>query len=192
MLPAAYLEHHLPGRSRLRIPSRRGDKSFFSAVRGQLANCPGVQVLKLNPATGSVLIAHSGALAEVKSFASGRNLFDLHPAEAEPEPPRFKSSGEGRKSGASLDTLPVAAAAFSGLSLYQAARSQYFGSAAESLWSSFQLGTFHGRPGWAAAYLAIAALQASRGRVLGSASSLLFYALTAHFISRLQKGRAPR
>jgi hypothetical protein len=191
MLAAAYVEHHLPGRSRLRIPSRRGDKPFFSALHDQLAKCPGVQVLKANPATGSVLIAHRGEIAEVKAFASRTHLFELDPAEVAAAPTRLNGSGERRRSAVSPEPLPVAAAVFSGLSLYQVARSQFFGSAAESLWSSYQLRAFHGRPGWAAAFLAIAALQASRGKVLGSASSLLFYALTAHFISRMRKGRTP-
>ena len=58
----AYLVHSIPGRTRLKIPERRGDHIFFDEVAERLRNCAGVSEVECNPLTGSVLIHHSGLI----------------------------------------------------------------------------------------------------------------------------------
>jgi len=61
MLPEAYITHVAKGRVRIKIPSRRGDRAFFSALKDklpELSSIPGVQRIEMNPTTGSVLVIH--------------------------------------------------------------------------------------------------------------------------------------
>lgn len=52
--------HSIPGRTRFKIPERRGDHIFFDEIARRLRDCAGVSEVKCNPLTGSVLIHHSG------------------------------------------------------------------------------------------------------------------------------------
>jgi hypothetical protein len=76
-LPQARIEHALPGRLRLRIPSRRGDRRYFEAVGGQIATLTGVRSLRANPITGGLLIEHATGTDAIASFAREHGLFNL-------------------------------------------------------------------------------------------------------------------
>lgn len=76
-LPAAEVAHAMPGRTRLRLPDRRGDAAFFASVASGLSSLPGVFDVETRPLTGSVLIAHLGPLDELGDAARRAGLFDL-------------------------------------------------------------------------------------------------------------------
>jgi hypothetical protein len=59
--PAAVLVHHIAGRTRFRIPAKRGDDAYFATIGEQFSQCPGVSSVATNSVTGSVLIAHESS-----------------------------------------------------------------------------------------------------------------------------------
>lgn len=84
MVPEAYVSHRAPRRLRIKIPSKKGNSSFFSTLLDRLAKCPGVEEVKVNPQIGSVLILYTGDTKAVTEFAKKSDLFHLKPA----RPPR--------------------------------------------------------------------------------------------------------
>ncbi|MHC1728209.1 MAG: hypothetical protein AB9866_19755 [Syntrophobacteraceae bacterium] len=56
MPPLAYVSHQTPERIRLKIPSRKGDSSYFRSLEGVCATTPGVRDAHSNPVTGSLLL----------------------------------------------------------------------------------------------------------------------------------------
>ena len=77
MLPVAKISHQTSERLRLRIPSRKGDSEYFDLLQNKLANISGVETLKINPSTSSVLIVHKGNGADLIEFGKQNNLFAL-------------------------------------------------------------------------------------------------------------------
>jgi hypothetical protein len=75
--PRAYPVHHMPGRTRLRVRARRGDRAFFADVGARLRRLPGVSRVDVNPTTGSLLIHHSIPIKQLVSAALGSDLGDL-------------------------------------------------------------------------------------------------------------------
>jgi hypothetical protein len=86
--PAAAVVHETPGRSRLRVAEKRGDRAYFEAAQRVLSGCPGVRRVSVSPLTGSLLVLHAGELAAVVSFARDRAIFELAAA---PLPDTFAS-----------------------------------------------------------------------------------------------------
>lgn len=85
MMPIAHVMHALQGRVRIRIPSRRGNKQYFSRLHASLVTFSAVENLRINPKTGSVLIEYTGAsFVQLKSFAIETELFLLEDLENEP------------------------------------------------------------------------------------------------------------
>jgi Heavy metal associated domain 2 len=54
--------HNLPGRTRFKIPERRGDQAFFDEISERLRKFPSVREVKANPLTASLLLHYSGDL----------------------------------------------------------------------------------------------------------------------------------
>ena len=79
MLPAAFIEHQLPHRLRLKIPSMRGDGAFFEELARRLSMLPGVTALSANPVTASILIHHAGDSKAVTSMMVQEGLLDVRP-----------------------------------------------------------------------------------------------------------------
>jgi Heavy metal associated domain 2 len=52
--------HNLPGRTRFKIPERRGDHAFFHEISELLRKFPSMQKVESNPLTGSFLLLYSG------------------------------------------------------------------------------------------------------------------------------------
>jgi len=77
MLPEAHIAHSLARRARIRIPEKKGSASYFSAVYEQLSKCPGVEAVKVNPATGSVLVLHDCDSRALAKYARDKELFSL-------------------------------------------------------------------------------------------------------------------
>jgi hypothetical protein len=78
MTPAGLLVHHIPGRTRFRIPVKRGDRAYFANLTEQLGQCPGVGAVTASEVTGSVLVLHEAADPDVLvSYARTFDLFDV-------------------------------------------------------------------------------------------------------------------
>lgn len=95
MTPAR-LAHAVPGRARLRLDTRRGDRGFFDALCERLSACPALERVEPRVSTGSLILSHRGELAPILAWARSRGLFDLQPAPevgARPQPAR-EGAGE--------------------------------------------------------------------------------------------------
>jgi Heavy metal associated domain 2 len=77
MTPAAVIAHTSTGRLRIRITSQRGNLAALKSHGDQLATCPGVLSIEVNPSTGSILILHQTTVQEIAEFARSKNLFSL-------------------------------------------------------------------------------------------------------------------
>lgn len=77
MIPVAHLAHELPGRTRLKIPSERGNTNYFDRVCHELAECPGIVRIEINSRTGSLLILHTELITRIAGFACDHQLFVL-------------------------------------------------------------------------------------------------------------------
>ncbi len=77
MIPEAYMSHRAPGRLRIKIPSKKGNHSFFSTLLDRLAKCPGIEEVKVSPEIGSALILYTGDTKAVTEFAKKNDLFHL-------------------------------------------------------------------------------------------------------------------
>ena len=73
----AYVNHLSPGRLRVKIPSRKGDEIFFSSLKGQLSNLPGLENIETNPVTGSILLIHSLDSKAVTDFLKAQHLLKV-------------------------------------------------------------------------------------------------------------------
>jgi len=187
MIPVAYIEHQLPGRVRLRVPSRRGEVPFFEKVVRELSKHPAIRELTATPLTGSITLQHFEPLQPIIAAAADQKLFEtsrLEPAAKarESKPVSGPSKGPGLANGL--------ATGLSGLSLFQAAQGNVLGSAVENFWLSFGAHRTLGRADVAAGFAALGVFQLLRGQLFGPASSLFFYALAMRQIAALEQSRA--
>ena len=83
MPPKAHITHKMKGRTRLRIPARRGDAAYFRQVETKLESVPGIQEVSANPTTGSVLIHHEENTAALVQHVMELRLFQIVPPEVE-------------------------------------------------------------------------------------------------------------
>ena len=75
MIPEAHVSHRMSCRLRIKIPSKKGDGAFFSALKGRLHDCPGVAAVSVSPQTGSALILHDCETQEIFAYAKSHELF---------------------------------------------------------------------------------------------------------------------
>ena len=187
MIAVAYIEHQLPGRVRLRLPSRRGEVPFFERVVQELSKHPAIRELTAAPLTGSITLHYFGPLQPIMAAAADQNLFETRRLKAQTkvaEPKRTPRLAEGP------GLADAIATGLSGLSLLQATRGNAFGSAAEHFWHAFGAQRFLGRADLAAAFAALGVHQLLRGQLFGSAASLFFYALVVRQMAAMEQARA--
>ncbi len=79
MIPEAYVSHRAPRRLRIKIPSKKGNSSFFSTLLDRLAKCPDIEDIRVNAQIGSALILYTGDTKVVAEFAENNELFHLNP-----------------------------------------------------------------------------------------------------------------
>jgi hypothetical protein len=187
MISIAYIEHQLPGRVRLRVPSRRGEVPFFEKVVRELSKHPAMRELTATPLTGSITLRYFEPLHPIIAAAADQRLFEtsrLKPQSnvCEPKPASGLREGPGLTAGI--------ATGLSGLSLFQATQGSVLGSAAENLWHAFGAKQFLGRPDIAAVFVVLGIYQILRGQLFGSASSLFFYALVTRQIAAMEQAGA--
>jgi hypothetical protein len=187
MTPIAVVEHHLPGRVRLRIRSKRGDVPWFQSVIQHLAEHEHVDEVSANPQTASILIRHSGPADPVEALATVRHLFELR----RPDPtraPAHAARGDRLSSGVALPN--ATAAGLTGLGIYQLSRGQALGSAVDHFWSAYIALKALRSPAAALGFAGLGLYQLMRAKPLGSAASLFSYALMAHHMSENEAKRA--
>ena len=191
MTPVALVEHKLPGRLRLRIPSCRGDVLFFERVIGALSKHPDVKELAANPLTGGLLILHAGSVQALTAEAARQGFFEIGTGEPRSAQSKTAQGGKSRPTAAiaagGSGPLDAIATALSGLALFQATQGQALGNATENFWNAYGAHRFLGRPGIAAGFALAGVYQMLRGQLLGAASSLLFYSLIARQLADIDR-----
>ena len=128
--PVAHIGHRTHGRVRFRVPARRHDREFFDNMRKDLAACPGIGLIQVNPKTASILVSHSCDYEQLAGFIDEKSLFQLSPA----------SATARQKGFVSLDTdlqrlLPFLLVA---LGMVQLTRGSFLGPAATLFWMAMQ------------------------------------------------------
>jgi heavy-metal-associated domain-containing protein len=187
MIPVAHIQHQLPGRVRLRIPSKRGEVPFFEKVVQQLSKHPAIWELVASPVTGSITLQYSEPLQAIVTAAADLMLFEISRVDSDAKTGESKRL-ERKDTGAGLAGSLVAG--LSGLSLYQVVQGNVVGSAVESFWLSFGARSILGRPDLAAAFAAAGVWQLLKGRLFGSASSMFFYAMVVRQMAAMEHARA--
>jgi hypothetical protein len=187
MIPVAHIQHQLPGRVRLRVPSKRGEVPFFEKVVRELSMHPAVRELTATPLTGTITLHYSEPLQPITAAAVDQGLFET--CRLEPQTSASGSKPAPRLSEASGFAEGIAAG-LSGLSLFQAARGRVLGSATENLWHAFGAQRILGRPDVAAIFAVLGVYQILRGQLFGSASSLFFYALMTRQFAAMDQAMA--
>lgn len=83
-LPVGYLAHECAGRTRLSFANRKNERAFFEAVCNAALSLPGVSHVEGRPATGSVIVTHTGPASTVLDAARARGVFDVQVQPSEP------------------------------------------------------------------------------------------------------------
>jgi hypothetical protein len=72
MSTEAFISHRTPERLRIKIPGKKGDASWFSALVGRLSGLQGIRHVDASPLTGSVLLLiEPGQAVELESISGG-------------------------------------------------------------------------------------------------------------------------
>jgi hypothetical protein len=72
-----YISHVSKGRLRLKIPSKKRDVTFFTDLQKALSTVPGLDQVRANPVSGSLLIVHTQLPDELASWV--KTLTGLSP-----------------------------------------------------------------------------------------------------------------
>ena len=84
--PAAFVAHASGERTRLRVPSRRGDAGYFAACAARLAEIDGVLAVTPRALTASLLVEHDGEFGAIADRARAAGLFAVQTPDAEDDP----------------------------------------------------------------------------------------------------------
>jgi hypothetical protein len=148
MIPRAQIVHQVRGRLRMRIQERRKDVDYFEAVRQHLEDLPGVESVRVNSVTGSVLLLHPELdFDELAPRLCDSDLFQLL-AGPPPEVPAFaplqgglagidRLLGEG--TGGGVDLRTVAFIVTMGMAIRQVMRGQIMVPAFTLMWHAMDL-----------------------------------------------------
>jgi len=126
-IPDAFLSHRISGRARLKIPSRKGDFYYFKSLKEQMSKCSGIEIMEVNPVSGSILVVHASDIEKIARYARDRNIFNLK--NNRPDPTDMHSAVSkafkdinGKIKGITGGDMDIAGAAFLtllGLGIYQ-------------------------------------------------------------------------
>lgn len=138
---AAYVGHAVPGRLRLKIPSRRGDEQYFDRLKNTLGQCPGIHNVEVHALTSSALIAHGCDHESISRFGLEQGLFNLFGGEEGPPLMQELFSRTGMVGdtvsaivGQRVDLMASAFVALVGLALFQTLRGNVLAPAVTLLW----------------------------------------------------------
>jgi hypothetical protein len=186
VVPVASIEHQLPGRVRLRVPSKRGDGPFFDKVVRELSKHPSLHELTASSLTGSIILHYREPLQPITTAAAEQKLFETGRSEPQKHAGRSKHVSRSRESSG---LAGATAAGLSGLGLFQVVRGNVLGSAVENLWHAFGAQRIFGRSDIAVVFVALGIYQLLRGQAFGAASSLFFYAMVLPHIAAMEQAR---
>jgi copper chaperone CopZ len=79
----ARMVHSIPGRTRLRADSIKGDVRALEAVQTALEEAKGVQNVQVNVLTGSILVEHDASIEELLQQLHDRDVLELDNSEPE-------------------------------------------------------------------------------------------------------------
>lgn len=139
---AARLVHRLPGRLRLRVEARRGDREWLDRLALDLAQVEGVRGVETNASTASLLVRHDGPTGALLERIRGLGLVRLDTLEPSEPPMRERLAGRlarldrdlARATRGELDLEGAALLGLLLLALVQAARGRLVGPALSLLW----------------------------------------------------------
>ncbi|OPY76379.1 MAG: hypothetical protein A4E64_01538 [Syntrophorhabdus sp. PtaU1.Bin058] len=77
MIPEAFVCHNTLNRLRVRIPSKRRNAEYFTALEKDLITIEGVESVIANPVTASLLLVHNVSLERLSEYAAEKQLFSL-------------------------------------------------------------------------------------------------------------------
>ena len=147
-MPNAQIVHQTRGRLRLQVREKCKHPDYFEAIRKQLEGLPGIDEVKTNSTTGSIILLHSlENNAELLKRLPQLALFeitDCHKQDADAFTPlRSGLTGIERLlrngSAGSVDLRTMAFIGIMGLTLHQIMRGQVLGPALPMLWNAFSL-----------------------------------------------------
>jgi Heavy metal associated domain 2 len=188
----AYIQHQLPGRVRLRIPSMRGHAAFFTALSRQLADHPAILSVRTIPVIGSVLILHQTDFPSLAAYIDQQGFCHIVPrqpghAQQAPAPPGTQDVGavEPPTPPGPKPWMHVTALGFASLTVPAVHQHQYLGTALENLWNAYQAHTNHFSV-WTWLLTGAGVYQLLQGHILPPALTLLFYATSARQLAQGQ------
>lgn len=137
MPPEAVITHATPGRTRIRVMSHQRDAAFFARAEAVLGQLKGVERVKANPLTGSILVLHHPGLSEIARFGESTGLFRLagHAPAGVPVATQVYQQVRGANrvasalTGGRVDLGSLGFVVLIGLAMYQAHRGQLLGPA---------------------------------------------------------------
>lgn len=147
MTPVAYVAHELAGRTRLKIPTERGNADYFGQVGRHLAMCPGIGRIEVNTRTGSLLILHTESIDRIADFARDHQLFFVQANSGPHHTPLSQAAKKlaqldaaiTRSSLGDLDMRSVVFIILLMVSMLQIFRGQILGPASTLLWQVLEL-----------------------------------------------------
>jgi hypothetical protein len=142
MLPLAHVTHRVPGRTRIKIPAKRGDSAYFRRLAEHLDRLPGLKGFTANPRTASVLMYHGIELTSIASRAAEEGLFRVEDPPSRNVPiarqvtDGLKGIDEGFAfvSSGLFDLKSVVLVALVGMGIYQIRKGDLLAPAASLLW----------------------------------------------------------
>jgi len=76
-IPDAYLIHSIKGRTRVKIPTRKGNTVYFNYMVDKLSKFDFIEKIEANPLTGSLLVFHTGDFKKIAQKAEENQIFKL-------------------------------------------------------------------------------------------------------------------
>ncbi|HID29178.1 MAG TPA: hypothetical protein EYP19_04150 [Desulfobacterales bacterium] len=131
MMPEAFISHRTSNRLRLKIPSHRGDVSYFGKLRDEFSRMQAFETLDVNPLTGSILFANEGIDVEaIRQRGEEAQFFQLRVARPRAVPIAEKvvsslgdiDEGLRRFTGGDVDLANMAFLSLVGIGIYQICR----------------------------------------------------------------------
>ena len=148
MMPNAHIVHQARGRIRLQVREKCKDPAYFETTREQLQGLAGIDEVRTNSTTGSIILLHSlENNTELLKRLPQLALFEItdcqqHDASAF-TPLRSGLTGIEQLlrngTAGSVDLKTVAFIGVMGLTLHQIMRGQVLGPALPMLWNAFSL-----------------------------------------------------
>jgi hypothetical protein len=130
----ALVVHNMAGRIRIRVPSKKGNAAYFTAVKETLSACVGVEGVEVAPFTGSILVRCHGPTEAVLGWAESQGLFVVRQEQSikvtafyDSVAGRFGALDDGIKTatGKSFDLPGLAFLGLMGAGIYQIARGNF-------------------------------------------------------------------